>query len=65
MCAVNTSESLNELNRAITRFGVSVEETTLSVKEFSDVLESIKGRYHPIIWWIYEVRESMRQSFNG
>lgn len=37
------------------RFIVATEKTTQSIKEFTDVYNSMKNRYNPIIWFFMEL----------
>lgn len=48
-------EGLISLSEATRNFGITVADAAREVELFSAVCKSIKERYHPLIYWMYEI----------
>lgn len=48
-------EAVENMKNAMNRVGIAVSEATNEFSIFSDILKSIKDRYNPVVYWMYEV----------
>lgn len=46
---------LDDVSNATMRLSQEVSETTNSMINFLETLESIKKHYHPFFYWLYEI----------
>lgn len=49
------NESVENMKNVMNNFGISVSEASNQFTIFSDTIKSIKNRYHPVIYWMYEI----------
>jgi hypothetical protein len=52
LCHYNVYE---KASHALTRNTVAMTETIQAVNELAGEMDAFRNRYHPIVWWLFEI----------